>query len=120
MPGDVGARVEARLLSDLADVAVDLMIVPHHGSRTSSSEPFVAAASARWAVFAAAVGNRWRFPDPGVAARWRASGAGTWMTGREGALTFEFPPGDPPRLVAVERARRCRYWRSCGSGRARP
>ncbi len=120
LPGDIGVRVEAGLAADVARAPVDLVVVAHHGSRTSSSEDFVTAASARWAIFAAARGNRWGFPDPAVAARWRSTGAKTLTTGREGALTFEFPASEEPRLAVAERAHACRYWRSCGTGRWQP
>lgn len=115
LPGDISGRVEAAITDTLGVMPADVVVAPHHGSRTSSSAGFVAAVSARWAVFTTYPGNRWGFPDPRVAARWRAAGARTLVTGKEGALSFRFPARGAPMLVRGERSRRCRYWRECGS-----
>jgi competence protein ComEC len=115
LPGDISDRAEAAIARSLAARSIDVVVAPHHGSSTSSSAAFVSAAAARWAVFTTVPGNRWGFPDPRVAARWRAGGAATRVTGREGALVFEFPARGAPALAGGERRRRCRYWRDCGS-----
>ena len=115
LPGDISDRVEAAIAGTLSAMPVDVVVAPHHGSGTSSSAAFVSAVAARWAIFTTHPGNRWGFPDPRVAARWRAAGARTAVTGREGALVFDFPPRGTPVLADRERRRRCRYWRDCGS-----
>ena len=84
--GDIEARGEAALL-DAAELASDVVVVPHHGSSTSSSAPFVAATRPRYALVSAGYANRWGFPKPAVRARWAESGAAVAVTADGGALT---------------------------------
>ena len=55
--------------------ARDVVVVPHHGSRTSSSAPFVAAARPALALVSAGYRNRWGLPRREVVERWRDAGA---------------------------------------------
>lgn len=50
LTGDVEADAEAGLLASGFDLSADLLKVAHHGSRTSSALPLLAAVSPRWAV----------------------------------------------------------------------
>jgi competence protein ComEC len=95
-PGDVEAAGEAWALR--GDLSADLVKVPHHGSRTSSSAPFVAAVGARVAVVSLGARNRFGFPHAEAVARWRAAGASVLRTD-EGALRFL---SDGARLRRVE------------------
>ena len=91
--GDVEAEAERDLLADGAVPKADVMIVPHHGSRTSSTPAFVAATSPSWAIYAVGHRNRWNFPHPSVAERWQHAGARALQTSQSGAITFELIPG---------------------------
>jgi competence protein ComEC len=87
-----------------------VVVVPHHGSATSSSAPFVAAVGARVAIASAGHANRWGFPRPEVRERWRASGARMVVTGDAGAVSVALGPAGA--VVAAERDTRHRYWRA--------
>ena len=102
LTGDVEARAEAQLLQSGANLAADLVKVPHHGSRTSSGEAFVAAVHPHWAVVSVGAENRWHFPAPEVAARWQAIGAQLLRTDRDGAVGFQI---DPDGAISVRTAR---------------
>jgi competence protein ComEC len=111
LTGDIEARSEAELLrGDPGALAVDVLLVPHHGSRTSSTPPFIAAAAAPFVVFTPGYRNRFGHPRPDVVARYAATGAQLRRTDQDGALVFEFFPGAPlaPR---AQRAHDRRYWR---------
>jgi len=84
LAGDIERASEAELLGAGADVRADVLKVPHHGSRTSSTPPFVAAVAPALAVFPAGAGNRFGFPHPDVMARYLCP---TLITGRDGAVT---------------------------------
>ncbi len=86
LTGDIEAAAEARLLA-AHDIAADVVLVPHHGSRTSSTPAFVAATGARLAVVGAGHGNRWDFPKPDVVRRWETAGATVLATGEQGAIS---------------------------------
>jgi competence protein ComEC len=84
--GDVEVGAEAALVARGADLRADLLALPHHGSRTSSSAPFLAAVGAEVALASAPCGGRYAMPHPDVVARVRAHGLPIWWTGRDGAL----------------------------------
>ena len=98
--GDIEAEAERDMVRAGALAAVDIVVVPHHGSRTSSTQDFVAATRPRWAVYAVGHRNRWNFPVRGVVERWQQAGAQAVRTSDSGAITFELATGRvlaPPR-----------------------
>lgn len=103
LPGDIPASVEETLVSHPDFGPADLVIAPHHGSRTSSSRRFVEATRPRFVVFSTGFRNRWRFPASEVLERWRGSGACALDTGVEGALQFAVSGGSGLRLVSSQR-----------------
>jgi competence protein ComEC len=80
-------RVGEAALVDSHPLRADVVKVPHHGSKTSSTAPFVEALRPSLAVISVGERNRWRFPDPGVVARWRAVGARVLRTDVDGSIT---------------------------------
>jgi competence protein ComEC len=111
LTGDIEAASEAELLRAVPGaLGADVLLVPHHGSRTSSTPPFVAAVGASVVVFTPGYRNRFGHPHPDVVARYRAAGARLWRTDVDGALTFDFAPG-AARVPRTERSQDRRYWR---------
>lgn len=109
LTGDIEAGAERRLLRDGADLHADVVVAPHHGSRSSSTTAFVAAVDADWVIYPAGFGNRWGFPHADVRQRWGSVGA--MMTGVEGAVEVRVTGRGGPLEV---RGRRCadrRFWR---------
>lgn len=88
LTGDIEALAEARLKDER--VSADLVLVPHHGSRTSSTPAFVEAVNARLAIAAAGHGNRWDFPKPDVVQRWQSAGARVLSTGGQGTISVRY------------------------------
>ncbi len=89
LPGDIEAREEGELASGSALGRVDLLLAPHHGSRTSSSPAFVDGTQPRHVIVSSGYRNRWRFPASEVVGRWHAAGACVLNTAEAGALSFE-------------------------------
>jgi competence protein ComEC len=83
-PGDVQARGEAAAVAR-GGLAADVVKVPHHGSRGSSSAAFVAAVAPRLAVVSVGRDNRHGLPHAEAVDRWRAAGALVLRTD-EGAI----------------------------------
>lgn len=112
LAGDIEAVSESALLTTRREsLAADVLIVPHHGSRTSSTSSFIAAVAPRHAVFTVGYRNRFGHPRADVVARYARANAALHRTDESGALTFEFaPPGPgPPR---AEREFAPRYWQT--------
>ena len=106
LTGDIERAGERALLA--ADVRSDVLLVPHHGSRTSSTPEFIAAVAPRWAVVAAGYRNRFGHPNGEVLERYRAAGADLARTDLEGAVSVRL--SSEGIGVQGERARRGRYW----------
>jgi len=85
--GDVEAHGESALLErGLAPATV--VKAPHHGSRTSSSAPFIAATASEHVVFSGDGTGRHRIPHGEIVTRWREAGAQIHRTDLHGAITF--------------------------------
>jgi competence protein ComEC len=111
LTGDLEARGELELVrNDPASLKADVLLIPHHGSRTSSTPAFIAATAPRVAVYTPGYRNRFGHPRPDVVARYDAAGVRSYRTDYDGALIFAFEPGASiePR---AERERDRRYWR---------
>jgi competence protein ComEC len=89
LPGDLGARGEALLLERGGPLRALALKVAHHGSRSSSGAPFVAAAQPRIAVISVGARNPFRHPSPEAVARLEAAGARIYRTDRDGAVILE-------------------------------
>lgn len=111
LPGDIESRAEEELVTANRAPPADLVLAPHHGSRTSSGPGLVAATRPRYVVFTTGYANRWKFPAPEVVDRWRAAGACLLDTAEEGAIRFEAGPGQPLRPVKLFRRDLPRLWR---------
>ncbi len=86
LTGDIEKSVEYALVRDGAVPHADVVVVPHHGSATSSTSPFVRALSPSFAIVSAGFQNRWGFPKPEVVARWESVGAKVLGTATSGAI----------------------------------
>ncbi len=107
LTGDIERRAEIELLRSAA-LRADVLLVPHHGSRSSSSVEFLAAVQPRFALAAAGYRNRFGHPHDEVLGRYAAAGIALLRTDRDGAIAVRLAPG---RIaLEAERARRARYW----------
>ena len=85
LTGDIESRAEHALAGD--DLRSDALKVAHHGSRTSSTEVFVAATRPALAVVSVGLDSPYGHPHPSVVERWRAAGAQVLTTGERGMIT---------------------------------
>ena len=86
--GDIGEAAETRLIASGQDLRSEILKVPHHGSRTSSSAAFLDAVQPRCAIFSLGAGNRYQFPHPEVVARYEGRGCRLWRTDVSAAITL--------------------------------
>jgi competence protein ComEC len=111
LSGDVEARGESEMLERApAALRADVLLVPHHGSRTSSTPAFIDAVAPTVGVLSVGYRNRFGHPHPLVAARYLERGIGLRRTDREGALRIVLPAqaGAPPRVERL--VPQVRYW----------
>ena len=109
LPGDIGEVVERILVREHAPaLRADVVLVPHHGSRHSSTPGFIAATQARRALVSAGYSNRFGHPDPEVVSRWQGEGAMVGNTAATGAQRLRLDANGV--TFQGERARRRRLW----------
>lgn len=109
LPGDIEKLGEQRLLEN-GVVPVEILMAPHHGSATSSTDLFVEALKPKHVVYTAGFENRFGFPKQRVAARYHRLGSLQYQTGNSGAISFEVSD-DAPILVSEFRKRKEAFWR---------
>ncbi len=112
LPGDISAIVEEWLVRELGDrLHATLLVTPHHGSATSSSDAFVATVAPRVAVHSTGNRNRFGHPARAVAARYRAHGTLALDTSRDGAIHARLDPAGGLGLLDRAREEGAQYWR---------
>jgi len=111
LTGDIEATAEREIIERTGLRAVDAVVVPHHGSLTSSSESFVDAVSPQIAVVSAGFGNRWGFPKERVRMRWQAVGADVLDTATAGAVSMRLCEAAGLKALRMDRHERRRFWR---------
>ena len=89
LPGDIERFSESRLLQSSGNLRADILLAPHHGSRTSSTPDFVHAVAPGLTVFSVGYRNRFGHPHPAVSARYREAGSRTLRTDLTGALLID-------------------------------
>ena len=109
LAGDIEAAQEAQLLARSADgaLAADVLLVPHHGSGTSSTPAFLSAVHPALAIFQVGHRNRYKHPKAQVYARYGEMGITRLRTDVEGAVVLEL---GEEIAVTRYRASRPRYW----------
>jgi len=85
---DVEKETEAALLKLPAELQADVVKVGHHGSRTSSIEPFVSATHPSLAIISVGRTSIFGHPNKEVVERWRANGASVMTTGENGTISI--------------------------------
>jgi len=89
LTGDVERQGELLLLRQPAALRAQVLKVPHHGSRTSSMEAFLAAVRPEVALVSVGYRNRFNHPHPEVVERYRALGVRLFRTDLHGAIRVE-------------------------------
>lgn len=87
LTGDIQAAEERKILAEGVPLASDFLKVPHHGSKTSSTEPFLEAVRPRFAAVSVGAGNAYGHPSESVVERYADDGVRLMRTDRDGAIT---------------------------------
>jgi competence protein ComEC len=88
----------------------DVLVIPHHGSKTSSTDRFIAAVVPKVGILSVGYMNRFHHPNAAVVARYAGRGVSAERTDRRGALHIALPAsgGAAPEVTGQEAS--CRYW----------
>ena len=87
--GDIEAEGETRLITSQQDLRSEILKVPHHGSRTSSSAQFIDAVQPRFAIYSLGQRNQFQLPHPEVVDRYKERDCKQLRTDKLGAITVK-------------------------------
>jgi competence protein ComEC len=87
LAGDIERPSERRILAEEQPVGVNFLKVAHHGSKTSTTDPFLSAAHPAFAAISVGRDNIFGHPSPEVTGRLEAAGVRVYRTDRDGAIT---------------------------------
>lgn len=88
LTGDIELVSEWLLSREGDQLRSDVMLVPHHGSDSSSIKSFIKAVSPQLAIASLAKGNQWGMPNESVVGRYKEAGS-VWLdTGESGQITI--------------------------------
>jgi competence protein ComEC len=104
---DIEAAQEARLVASQASIQADVLLVPHHGSKTSSSDAFLDAVHPRIALGQSGYRNRFNHPAPEVAQRYIDRNIPLTASPQCGAAMWR---SDQPLALTCQRQMHQRYW----------
>ncbi|MEM8499057.1 MAG: DNA internalization-related competence protein ComEC/Rec2 [Pseudomonadota bacterium] len=112
LTGDISRNVERKLLSNDQPLKADILLMPHHGSKSSSSAEFIAAVAPQYAIASAGHKNRFNHPDASVMARYSKAGVTQLNTASSGAIRFDVPLCKNQTLSRPQeyRSQSDRYW----------
>jgi competence protein ComEC len=89
LPADIEAETERVLLDRKVIVKSQILQVPHHGSLTSSTKPFIEAVQPHYAVISGRPSPRILLPHPEIIRRYQERGVTLFRTDQDGAVTFD-------------------------------
>ena len=114
LTGDIEEMAETRLLeANIDKVHSDVLVAPHHGSKTSSTVGLVQAVGAKHIIFTVGYLNRFKHPKPMIEKRYEESGAWLYRSDYNGALLIDFTPKtnvQPNMQILAWRQAQPRYW----------
>jgi competence protein ComEC len=90
-------------------LASDVLIAPHHGSKTSSTPEFIEAVNAKFTIFTVGYLNRFKHPKPLIENRYKDSSAALYRSDYQGALLLDFTRKNGIKINAWRQSQP-RYW----------
>ena len=112
IPADIEAGAERQLLTSSRDaLRAQVLVVPHHGSRTSSTPEFVRAVDPRIVIYPVGYRNRFNHPHVDVERLYLLQGSHVYRSDRDGAVTLHMGLRDAIK-VTPHRAVYKRYWQT--------
>ena len=109
LPGNIEMAAEIELVNRLNDqLSADVLVAPHHGSKTSSTVTFLSYVRPSTVIFATGRSNRFGMPHAQVVERYKRIGAKQFNTATAGAVVIHFRATE----ISVETlaSQKRRYW----------
>ena len=110
LPADIEKDAERTLLDTQPEtLPARILVAPHHGSKTSSTQDFVDAVHPEYVLFPVGYHNRYGHPKADVVARYQALNAQMFDSAQHGAITFKLGTKELARPDTYRQSGR-KYW----------
>lgn len=110
LSGDIEQPAEAQMLREGRVQRSDVLLVAHHGSNSSSTAAWLAAAEPGLAIISVDKNSRWKMPHQPVLERLSEQGAQVLSTALSGAIKVQFDASEASPSLVQWRERRRRFW----------
>lgn len=100
MTGDLSGEDEAKILEEGLNLKADILKVPHHGSRYSSSEAFIESVDPTFAIIQVGK-NNFGHPNPGIIENYAKKGIIVFRTDRDGAVLVDIEKNKTARTMTM-------------------
>lgn len=111
LTGDIERYAETQLVQrSLHELSANILVAPHHGSKTSSLPRFLMAVHPDFVLYPIGYRNRYHFPHTNVMDMYQQLGAQQYDTASSGAISFDMIPGEPLNPPQLYRYQHWRYW----------
>ncbi len=111
LTGDIEKSAEKFLVANTIEkLPADILIAPHHGSKTSAVDTFLDAVHPQYVLFPIGYRNRYHFPHKSVVMKYQERGVTQYDSVQGGAIRFQVTAIDPIMVPNLYRMARCRYW----------
>ncbi len=109
LTGDIEKEAEQSLIKRYNhELHADILLVPHHGSRTSSTEAFISAVLPKHAFISAGYRNRFGFPKKDIMRRYDVHGVKIFVSNKTGEISAKFR--DEGLQIDEFRTKNSRFW----------
>lgn len=109
IPGDVEKKIEHKLVQQFGDhLQSDVLLVGHHGSKTSSSDVFVESVNPKLAIISSGLNNAFKHPHSSVVERFKKRSIPVYNTANSGAVEIKLNENSP---VIEWRKEKAPIWR---------
>ena len=119
VPGDIERAAEIALISESTPQLkgpITLLVAPHHGSKTSSTEEFLSMLEPENVIFSAGYRHHFGHPHPQVIERYQAAGSRMWSTAEHGSISFVWDQSGHAKVVSARRDGWRFWWRQQSPG----
>jgi competence protein ComEC len=111
LTGDIEKPAEEYLVAhEKNDLSADILVAPHHGSKTSSTPDFIEAVNPKIVLFPVGYENKYHFPSSSVVARYQAMGVQAYDSSHDGAISFELSQASALPAPSLYRLSHWRFW----------
>ncbi len=110
LTGDIESKAEQEILNNSnLDISANIVIAPHHGSKTSSTVEFINRVNPDYVLYPVGYRNRYKFPSKIVSKRYKEADVVDYSTSKFGSITFTLDPLllKKPELYRVSQRR---FW----------